>query len=53
MPGRTSVDPNDRWYNIQSSLNYDADDAFLNIKLNFTPPSGNLNNINQRTSPTR
>jgi hypothetical protein len=34
--------------NIQSSLNYDADDAFLNIKLNFTPPSGNLNNINQQ-----
>jgi autotransporter-associated beta strand protein len=32
---------------IQSTLNYDADDAFLNIKLVFTPPSGNLN-INQQ-----
>ena len=33
--------------NIQSSLTYDANDAFLNIKLSFTPPSGNLT-VNQQ-----
>jgi uncharacterized protein with beta-barrel porin domain len=33
--------------NIQSTLTYDANDAFLNIKLSFVPPSGNLT-INQQ-----
>jgi autotransporter-associated beta strand protein len=33
--------------NIQSSLTYDANDAFLNIKLSFVPPSGNLT-VNQQ-----
>ncbi len=33
--------------NITSTLSYDANDVFLNTKLNFTPPSGNLN-INQQ-----
>jgi uncharacterized protein with beta-barrel porin domain len=32
---------------LQSSLSYDNHDAYLNIKLNFTPPSGNLN-VNQQ-----
>jgi uncharacterized protein with beta-barrel porin domain len=29
--------------NLQSTLSYDAHDAFLNIKLSFVPPSGSLN----------
>jgi len=33
--------------NIQSTLTYDANDAFLNIKLSFVPPSGNLT-VNQQ-----
>jgi len=37
--------------NVQSTLTYDANDVFLNTKLNFVPPSGNL--TASRTSPTR
>ena len=33
--------------NLQSTLTYDAHDAFLNIKLSFVPPSGNLT-VNQQ-----
>ena len=33
--------------NVQSTLSYDANDVFLNTKLNFVPPSGNLT-INQQ-----
>jgi uncharacterized protein with beta-barrel porin domain len=33
--------------NISSTLSYDANNVFLNTKLNFTPPSGNLT-INQQ-----
>jgi uncharacterized protein with beta-barrel porin domain len=33
--------------NLQSTLTYDANDAYLNIKLAFVPPSGNLN-VNQQ-----
>jgi autotransporter-associated beta strand protein len=33
--------------NLQSSLSYDGNDAYLNVRLNFTPPSGNLN-VNQQ-----
>ncbi len=33
--------------NIQATLSYDANDVFLNTKLNFVPPSGNLT-INQQ-----
>jgi autotransporter-associated beta strand protein len=33
--------------NIQATLSYDANDVFLNTKLNFVPPSGNLT-VNQQ-----
>jgi uncharacterized protein with beta-barrel porin domain len=33
--------------NLQSTLSYDAHDAFLNIKLSFVPPSGSLNGNQQ------
>jgi len=34
--------------NIQSTLTYDAHDAFLNIKLSFVPPPSGSLNINQQ-----
>lgn len=39
--------------NIQSTLSYDAKDAFLNINAFAVPPSGSLNASTSRTSPTR
>jgi autotransporter-associated beta strand protein len=33
--------------NVSASLSYDANDVFLNLKLNFVPPPGGLN-INQQ-----
>jgi autotransporter-associated beta strand protein len=34
--------------NIQSTLTYDANDAFLNIKLSFVPPPSGSLNVNQQ-----
>ena len=34
--------------NLQSTLSYDANDAFLNIKLAFVPPPGVILNVNQQ-----
>ena len=34
--------------NIQSTLTYDANNAFLNIKLTFVPPPSGTLNVNQQ-----